>query len=102
MRVINTPYVAVIDIYDDLLNIRCSYLRRKRFYENEVYKLKSDYANYVIHDKEYFQKLCPLNIEKANMNNEYKNKILKYAETISPVYSFHVQDIVDEFVKDVV
>ncbi len=98
MRVMDSPYQTIVDIYDDLLSIRCSYVRRIKFYRNELYKLKNDYANFTIHDKEYFKKLCPLNMEKTNINKEYKKDILKYAETIPTIYFF--QDMIDEFAKD--
>lgn len=100
MRVMDTPYISIVNIYDDLLSIECSYVGRIQFCRNELYKLKLNYASFAIDDKEYFKKLCPLNMEKKNINMEYRNDISKYAETIPSIYFF--QEMIDEFEKDLI
>lgn len=95
-----TQYCCIVDIYDDLLNIRCSYARRVRFCKNELYKLKLDYSNAQIHDKEYFKKFCPLNREKNNINADYKNELARYIETIPTKYYF--EEMVNEFKNDLI
>jgi hypothetical protein len=96
----DTSYPNIVDIYDDLSNIRSYYVRRILYYKNEVYKLKCSYANNEIHDNAYFKKLCPLNMEKTNINKEYKDDINQYVERFQSISSF--QDIVDTFQKDLV
>jgi hypothetical protein len=93
-----TPYFSIVNIYDDLLNIKCSYARRVRFCKNEMYKLKLDYLNAQMHDKEYFRRFCPLNREKNNINSSYKNELSEYITTIPPIYFF--EDMIEEFNND--
>jgi hypothetical protein len=102
--IMDTSCSNIVDFYDefygDLVNIRNYYVRRIVFYNNELYKLKLSYANNEIHDNVYFKKLCPLNMEKTNINKEYKDDIDQYIERFPSVSSF--QKIVDKFVKDLV
>jgi hypothetical protein len=93
-----TPYFSVVNIYDDLLNIRCNYAKRVKFCRDEIYKLKVDYLNSQLHDKEYFKKFCPLNREKNNINSDYKTELSKYIETIPAIYFF--EDMINEFNND--
>lgn len=93
-----TPFFSIVNIYDDLLEIRYSFTQRVRFCENEIYKLNLDYVNAQIHDNEYFKKFCPLNREKNNINANYKMQLSKYIKTIPAIYYF--QDMVDEFNSD--
>lgn len=96
----DTSCPNIVDIYDDLSNIRGYYVRRIVFYNNQLYKLKHSYANNEIHDNVYFKKLCPLNMEKRNINKEYRDDIDQYIERFPSVSSF--QEIVDTFQKDLV
>lgn len=94
----DTNCVCILDVYDNLLDIRRSYVRRAKFLTHEMYTLKLAHSNYVIHDNAYFKRLCPLNLEKTNINNDYKNRVHHYVSTIPSMYMF--QDMIDEFTKD--
>lgn len=88
-------YCRIVNIYDDLVDIKCSYAKRVKFCKNEIYKLKLDYANAQMLDKEYFKKLCPLNREKNNINNTYRNELNDYITTIPVEYYF--EEMISEF-----
>lgn len=90
-----TPYYSIVNIYDDLVDIQCSYAKRVKFCRDEMYKLKLDYANAQMLDKEYFKKFCPLNREKNNINYNYRNELIKYIETIPVEYYF--EEMINEF-----
>ena len=100
VETMDTQYVNIVDIYDDLLNIRSSYFGRMKFYNREMYNLSLAYSNFTMHDNTYFKRLCPLHSEKANINSAYKARINKYIEAIPSNYLF--QEMIDEFVKDLV
>ena len=93
-----TPYFSIAHIYEELHNIRCSYAKRVRFCRSEIYKLKLDYANAQIFDKEYFQKFCPLNREKQNINSDYKEELSEYIETIPADCYF--EGMINQFYRD--
>jgi len=93
-----TYYSYVMNVYEDLLDIRYTYIKRAKFCKNEIYKLKLDYENKQIYDKEFFKKFCPLNREKTNINCSYKNELARYTERIPNKYLF--QDMIDEFNTD--
>lgn len=93
-----TPYFTIVDIYDGLLSIRCSYAKRVKFCKEEMYKLKLDYSNAQMHDKEYFKKFCPLNREKYNINSDYKKELSEYIQTIPKMYVF--EGMINEFQND--
>jgi hypothetical protein len=88
-------FTTIIDVYDQLYEVKLGFNDRIEFYYEEYTKLVVQYNNGYINDSVFMKKFCPLNIEKANINDEYKSQINTLIKTIPKDYLF--QDILDYF-----
>lgn len=91
-------HYSFITMFDDMKSIRCSYARRVNFCRHEIHKLKLDYENSIMNEYEYFQKLCPLNREKNNINLDYKEELSSYIKTIPE--KFFSESMISQFNKN--
>lgn len=90
--------VDILEIYNDLMDIKLSFSYRIKFYTDEYKKIVIKYNSDKITDKECFKVLCPLNKEKQNINTAYKAKIQKYIENMP--FKECCQDMINEFYTD--
>lgn len=92
-------FTCFADVCDGLMEIRARYNTRAEFYILEFSRLNIMLHSAQISESRYYQRLCPLLIEKRKINVQYKHEVSEFMQYVPQ--QFYIVDVLSYFDEDI-
>lgn len=94
-----TTLTCFADVCGGLMEIRTRYNNHATFFITEINKLDAMLHSATISESKYYQRLCPLLIEKRKINTQYKHEVSEFMQHVPK--QFYIDDVIAYFDEDI-